>query len=703
MLRARSKTTIDTLRVEKTVVNNWAAFCLLKAERYDELLRLQADSPDVIYYHTLALLNKGDQGTALKLLQNNNNKMGHLPSLILEIQLLNIEILQHHTKGNSQNVQHYIRRLDKLNNNSQVQNRNNLGLWSALSYQSVGDRKRSNIIFSQYSQNSPFDPCLAHLWGVSAYSYAFNLLEQNKLDEAREQFKVAIANFAFLLVNDSFWKDWVTERQEAYKVPIDSEHVSQIKARIEGHILDLIILNLSRYTTGKAKSLCSQLQIVWKQEFNAAGILKKIGNFKNNTNGHKEKIGFGPLFMEKRTLQNETKEFFNNSLQSQLRHPLDKYRELLDSMHLDNLDDLLESQDQKDIYKLKRLFSKLGVCEILVNKGQLQEALNFLENIKFKHVEKMDIFKMPELRNMQNELITEVQLSIAEHAIRDRSVTISTAVEYWEKALISSKKWDGLKSTRNTIVKIALGRAQSFGEGKIERAIELLKGVKKILPDGQIIGQLAELFRRQAVSKANKAFEDEDFKELELCMPGFRHALKLNPHVKQTRLDLCGVLNICAAKRYESDESKESIKFLEEIIHIAEEGLLIHNYDKELEELLDESERRLVRIQRPDHSQQQNSEELLELLFDFLKDEEKDENPDALRHNNNGVEKMHKEDYKGAIEDFTRAIKLDPDFEAAKDNLKKTTMIYSVQLITQGKTKKALKIIEDVRRQFPEL
>jgi tetratricopeptide (TPR) repeat protein len=504
---------------------------------------------------------------------------------------------------------------------------------------------------------------------VFAYAWILDLLAQDQVDAARQQLEVVMANFAYLLVNERFWQYWVARRREVYQVPIEEEHIAQIISHIEGHISDIITHRFGQYDHGSVSPQSQQLVLAWERELEAARTLRKTADFTQDFGTGQEAIGFGPLFMRCRRLEKEVK------------HVL-----------------LVENAP-----RLKRLFSELGLCEVLVSRGQLHEALRLLEE-KIGAVEgESSLLSARELAYMRHEMISQVQAQIAENMVRDRIPDLAAAAAYWQKALQSSTTWDGVEQMRRQVTQTALGRAQALRKRQLDQAIALLECVYEVLQDGHIAGQLAELLRERAVTKANKILKDGKLEALEACIPDLRRALALNPHINQTRLDLCQTLSIYADWRYQHGEILQAAEALQEIIRLASDEPSTHRNDKQLQELVQQSHWRLSILQGSSRSQERSTGELLDVLRNMLESAPSEQTLSATRHNQDGVQKMRQGDYEGATGDFIKALELEPSFEIAKENLKRVVIRHTAQLIKQGDRQRAAEVLQDFKQHFPNL
>ncbi len=340
----------------------------------------------------------------------------------------------------------------------------------------------------------------------------------------------------------------------------------------------------------------------------------------------------------------------------------------------------------------------------MIGRGRCQEALGQLEANQFNSVSKPNVIEHVEVRALRGEMITQVQLQIAEDMIREREADFVKAASYWEMALKSCRKWQGLETTKQQIVQTILGRVKALPRKKIDRAVELLESAHAVLPDGRIDGKLAELLRIRAVPKANQAIKDKTYPQLEPCLPDFQRSLKLNPSVKQTRYDLCQVLFVLADWHHKQGNNQKSTELFRENYQVAQDGLSIHKGDKQLNQFLQESRFRLRLVQRPGVARPAAAPNVfVELLAQMLEEAASEQGSTAMHYNRAGVRREREGDYKGAIKEFEKALEIDPSFKQAQRNLKQTVRNYMDHLLKTGDIGRSFEVFLDFRLRYPHL
>ena len=581
--------------IEEKKYISLTAFCLLKAKRYDELLQIGVNSPEIIDYQAVAIFSRGDEKMALNQIRNSKVLKGSSLCLFLENKLFNKKILQRDFLNESYNGDLLVYESDKIHASDLVQEDNNLHLWPILSYQYSGNRECAQSFFQELSSKQPFNPNLAHTWALFSYSWAIELLELDRLKEFAQQFKIAIANFVYILVNEKFWQNWIAVRSDVYESPIDNEQITNIKAQITSYISEIIAQKIPQSSNTNAVELSKQLGISWEQEMEAARTMKNLGTLKKKFGNQEEAVGFGPLFMKHHSLETDMRNFFTNY--SCLSSP--RQSELINTL----FSSIILGKDRfgninSHLSRLKRLFSELGTCEVLIQRGQLQHSLIFLEINYFEDCEKFGVLDPEEILNLRNIILTNIQLQLGEHVVRERTHDFSKAAEYWSKALQSSRMWNGVDQTKTRIIQTALGRVEALQKKSMDAAIYLIEELYQILPEGELAGRLAELLRDRAVSKANKAIEYDEIDQLELILPDLRKAFVLNPYVRQSCLDLCMVLSKSAKWNYLQGDKLKTMEMLRENTKIAEEGLSIHRNDEQLLQFYQEAREYFAILQR---------------------------------------------------------------------------------------------------------
>ncbi len=670
----------------KKMLDNWTAFCLLKAKKYNQLLKVNNSSSEITFLKACTHLLLKDEDEALNLiLQNKSSFIKTQNGQALAIQLLTKNILTRLSeKSDGDGADYLFSELKGILKFDQNYTNQVFHLWSVFPYQIVSNISETQIVFEQIAKKEPFDPDIAHAWGVFSNSVAHNLLEKGMVEEAYTTFEIVISNFAYVLLNDCFWINWTASRKASYNAEINSDHISYLKSKIEKNIMEFVTQKMISSNNSKAKDLSWRLNLAWELELEAVKSLMKTKGFKYSKNGKSHEIGFGPLFMKHRNLEARLKEFINNNSKQKSRNNIDFIYQLL-KIYKDKPIDELEKPDNKELKKIKRMFSCLGICEALVLKKHFEESLGFLENDAFTENHDNELFESEEITQLQFEMTTDTQLLIAEQLVRKNQPDLEKAVGSWQLALASSKKWNGYEVTKRKIINTSIGRAQTLRKKDIDDAIQLLEAVYSILSDGKVSGFLVELLRNRAIKKANRSVKENNVSSLETNLPDLRKAMELNPHSKQIILDLYQILRSCSYMRYDKGEKDKAISLINEALKTVEGGLVYFRNDIKLKKYITEAKQNLRYFQGPTKSISNIDQELLEMLNTILSDKKKNPESMAKRYNKQGVEKAKRGDFIEAIEDFEKAVKLDATFQLAKDNLKATMMEYLFQLFPNNK------------------
>ncbi len=634
---------------------------LLRANRLAELLDLDSDNDELLYYQAYGLYGAGRFDEAMLKLRRilSDQPDGKNAQRLLAATLCRLA-LHHAQRGQWEKVgitleevfAHDAERRERLE-------------WDAALVTSTagvfllsGQIDEAIKIWERWQRSDVLDASAARALLIIEFCNAVQRAKPAKLRESDDAWQRVIRNAVLILHNEEFWDAWIKQCERRYQVAIDNQARREIKNRLEQELLELT-------------SHASPAGTALRNELAAARALEQVGGFPLPEDETQYLI-CGPLTLRRLGYSG----FFGHFVRA--------------------LEDEHYHQPQ-ELINFLRCFSGLGEAQTLLDQRMPAEALAALEGAscdacaaqisleeKTVRVCRVDCPNFAEINpayaGLKNKgyrlwqdgvlLAAEAHLAIADVMIASTETDAAQIAWRWSKSLHLARIAEVTKDIQQSLVNRILGHADSLKvQKRTTDAIKLLEAAYDLCPEPareDLGGRLAELLNSRSLESANRPQPD-----WESAIRDFRRSVELNPYLPNR------VNNLVISLRNRSGElARQSGQY-----QLAAQLLV------EARQILEQSVGDF-----PDQ------EELIKQKNDLAGEIE----AIASLLNKDGVEKVERKKFEQGLECLKLAYRLAPQVAQTGENLCEATAIYAIDLYEQGRTRLAREKVESALKDFPE-
>jgi tetratricopeptide (TPR) repeat protein len=529
-----------------------------------------------------------------------------------------------------------------------------------LRYTDHGRYERAVTMEEQAQRLNPMDGAATHALLIVSLREVVQAEATEEQAEIGQVWQRVIRNTALLLHNETFWEEWRTRCEKRYEMLIDQHAIAEVRHRLEQSLLDCL-------------PLPSTLGVALRREFTAAQVLAQAGGFPcSGMDGHR--LVCGPQMLRHLGFERQFGRFA---------------RAVADQ----------QTQQTPGMQHFKRLFSRLGEAQVLLEHGFPQEALGALQRACCKtcasdsHQCNLEAKWLPHVcqahcsdfalgnpayaawedrrdRLWQDAvaLASEACVALANAQMTVTPMQFESIVMHWQDALRFARTAGTVETTQEKLVDGILGRAANLTEHEqLDDAIALLDQAHSLFQEpfrGQLQGRLAALLSERGVAAASRPNPDWDasFRDI-------RRSIEINPHVPRRVSRFARALRRRAVEVYEEDRHTAA-RLLLEALRVLGTGL--ERFPQEEENL----EAQVIKLEG-------DMEALGFLLYE------------------DGVTQAGSGEYEGGLEDLWLAYELAPHVPQIQQNICRVSEEYVHEARQRGHAIEAAEVLDRALYHFP--
>ncbi len=433
----------------------------------------------------------------------------------------------------------------------------------------------------------PANPVLAH--DIGLYHY-WRARKENNPEKAAAHWERVIGNWAMVLENETYWKEWCAERQEVYGKPITAEDIAHAKKAL----IERIVLDLTKSSANGSLEADGHLEAAFFVELKALHLLKQTRGIplpgKNN-----QRLECGPILARQLEIFNQGKHSL--PLTAETLHNKHHSIDIIMAPLKKGSDGPAENYNNVDRH-LRLCFSQLGIPFIYLERGEPQRTLKVLANLRCPACEpptnepandqvisrplptrcREDCAHFAQFNPAYNfgpagrelfnrhavELSAGARLSLAQQTMAEEPLEIKGLLDHIQEALNTSQSIDIREVLQEEVADIMLGWAEGLlRKERWDDAIALLKNTENFEKGERWKGKLAGALNARGVQRANEKHWQESVDDL-------REAHRLNPFVPLFRQNLENVLLGYADEAYRAGDVGLKYKLLDEVLRLGE-------------------------------------------------------------------------------------------------------------------------------------
>ncbi len=400
---------------------------------------------------------------------------------------------------------------------------------------------------------SPGNLVLAHDLGLAHYWQA---RASHEREVALDHWQRAVANWAMVLDNDVFWRDWAKERGDVYRWSITEQELTTVKNRLIQILLD----HIAQFEGSRSQGAKPYLMAAFVLERMALRLLKLYGGLRLAAPAG-ERLLCGPLLVRQLGLESAVNAFFlaqparrqdrEASLETMLRPIQGQPGEpAVGATHTER--------------ECMLAFSGLGLAMVCLRRGEAEAALELVaqQQCSACHPElcKPSALGSP-LERCREGCARFAQANpsyalVATHiALADQMLAageLKKALTHGRQALNASQRLGVQETLRSELGKHLLAWAEKLAQADYyDAAIELLSNVSDFDSSGTWRIKLSSCLNLRGVHHANEGRWEEGLADL-------RRACTLNPMVPLYRENLVKALREAAARARLVDNARAS-------------------------------------------------------------------------------------------------------------------------------------------------
>lgn len=544
----------------------------------------------------------------------------------------------------------------------------------------AGQRAQTKTILEQQQRALPFDSSVAHTLGLMCY---WEALQADSELRRTDLFRAVIGNWALVLDDDEYWKQWSAERSAVYQAVVDDKAIQSARQSLRDQLQRMFA------------EASLELEDAFRLETKAVRLLLQASK------GHpiKERAPIlGPLMAQRLELQQKAGEFVSG-----LRAPEGEWAEMLGI-----LQQLAEGSepargsaafDARAKRQLMSCFSQLAYPALYLDLKRPRQALDILtqgkctecggfrpsaskaNHLQFSRICADDCLRFadhnPAYALLPNraatlwqhavELAVAAHLLLAEQCLAAAHLDIQATVGHWQDALAMAAVGGDSRHLHGNMTDMSIARAAALEQnGRRDDAILLIEATLTINGDTRLKGRLAQLLTNRGVEEGNLPQWDKAVTDL-------RRAIDLNPHMHRTRDNFVIALRGYASERYQAGDRATASALLREAIRVLRTALAGDPANADLQSRLFECEMELSTVSHMDAASADNPlAALLALLGDLAEQADVQADTSAAsgtevtsltqseRLRRSAAEKLILQNFEGAVADLEEALRLSP-------------------------------------------
>ena len=330
---------------------------------------------------------------------------------------------------------------------------------------------RTINVLKDLQLQQPADFSTAHNLAILSYRLASEAEENGKESIADKAWKDAISNWALLIYNDGFWREWIARENSLYQIGVTTKEAQRLSRSLEARLLqDFRTYRADYYKADKpdAAARHREYEILFKLEAKTVRAAKRIQDELRKYKVHFAlPVACGPLMLQNLNLT-------------------DSARELISQASLHNLaGDAVE--------KLRKCLSPHGRIAVLIEMPLLDQAETELDSL---------LSQEPHDKELKG-FMANVLLSLGRHMVSSGQ---------WEQGIDKLEKClryaEGDRKCEKALVSACVDGAKQLSEGEskseIDKAIKILeRGINSLPNNRELKEWLARSYAQRGIINAN--------------------------------------------------------------------------------------------------------------------------------------------------------------------------------------------------------